>query len=103
MGVAPDQQQNIQTITRNFTLAAGVAQQIVPANNGRRFLLIQNTGINPLTLKEDAAPTAAAGMGLDPATSAGGQGGSWNPTEVVPTNAYWAISTVGTTVISVEG
>jgi len=69
----------------------------------RKFLLIQNTGINPVTIKEDSAPVAAAGMGLDPATSAGGQGGSWNPTEVVPTNSYWAISTVGTTVISVEG
>jgi len=103
MGVAPDQQQNIQTITRNFTLAAGVAAQIVPANNGRRFLLIQNTGINPMSIKEDAAPVAAGGMSFDPASSAGGQGGSWNPTEVVPTNAYWAISTVGTTVITMEG
>ena len=104
MGVAPDQQQNIQTITRNFTLSAGVAAQIVPANAGRKFLLIQNTGVGgPATIKEDSAPTAGGGMSLDAASGAGGQGGSWNPTEVVPTNAYWAISAAGTTIITMEG
>lgn len=103
MGVQPDQQQSLSFVMRTYTLAAGVAQQIASANGGRGYFMVQNTGVNPATIAPNAVPTAAAGVGLDAASAAGGQGGSYECIEVVPTNPFFAISAAGTTLVVCEG
>lgn len=103
MGVNPDAQQSLPIITKTIVLAPSVGQKLVDVNTSRKYLLVQNTGTNPLTVREDSIPAAGAGLSLDGASLAGGQGGTWNPTDVVPTNALFGFSTAGSTVVVVEG
>lgn len=102
MATSPDQQQNVTVITKTFTLAAGVPQKLLTLNTNRRFLLIQNVGTAVCTVKEDSPPVAGSGLGLDPPSVVGGQGGSWNPVEIVPVNELWAISASGTVLVVIE-
>ncbi|MET4190714.1 MULTISPECIES: hypothetical protein [unclassified Bradyrhizobium] len=102
---SPGTDNRVTCTTSVYVLAPGVARQIAAQNKGRRYLLVQNVGnANPATIKTDTNPSAQAdGMGLDPATTAaGGQGGSWEPA-MVPSNAINAISTLGTTLVVIEG
>jgi hypothetical protein len=88
-------------------LPAGVSKAVVPPNNERVYLLIQNTGVNPITISFGPANAVAGnGLSLDGATAAGGQGGtiSWDTQfGAVPQNPIHAISTAGSTIIVIEG
>lgn len=95
---------NLNFITTTATLASSVAQLLVARNNARQYLAIQNTGVGAATFGFRVAPTAAGvGISLDPAVSAGGQGGSWEWVTTIPTNPVYGYSAAGTTVVVVEG
>lgn len=104
MATQPDQQQQTEFRTTPVTLGAAAAQQVVPSNQGRKYLMIQNTGTNPVTLGFGAGnPVAGLGLTLDGASGANGQGGVYEALEVIPTNEIRAISTGGTTLAVIEG
>ena len=69
-----------------ITLASSVPQLVLGWNNVRFYLAIQNTGIGGLTISYGSSTGARVGTGpsLDPAPTAGGQGGSWEFSVVVP-------------------
>lgn len=93
---------NMTSVTK--TLAPGVAQLLVPASAERTFLSVMVTGINPATFKFVSAPTSVTdGTSLDPASGAGGQGGSFCFGDKVPVDAVYAISANGTTVNVLDG
>jgi hypothetical protein len=110
-----------RNVSTSAVLAAGVAQQIVGPNYNRYELTIQNTGTGNITIGFGSAPSApGAGLSLDGASSAGGQGGVriWGqPTrdphfdhyyeakdvgDAVPSQSIWALSAAGSTVVVVE-
>jgi hypothetical protein len=67
--------------------------------------VIQNIGAsNPASITTDSTVNAAEGIGLDPASVAGGQGGSYERFgDDCPTNAFYAYSTLGTKIVVQEG
>lgn len=87
------------------TLAANTAAQICPADGGCTLLIIANNGTGSLVWKAGLAPASATdGTPLDPASGAGGQGGSIVLTgEAAITDSIWAWSTAGTTVNVKQG
>jgi hypothetical protein len=87
------------------TLAANTPAQIAAAKPGCALLIICNTGTGSLAWKCGSAPTSAAdGTTLDPASSAGGQGGSIVLTgEMAISDPIFAWSTAGTTVNVKQG
>jgi hypothetical protein len=91
--------------TTIYTLGVGGSAKIANSNQGRRSLVIQNIGaVNPVSIMTDANPGAAEGIGLDPASVAGGQGGSYERFgDDCPTNAFWAYSALGTKIVVQEG
>jgi hypothetical protein len=93
--------------TTSAILAPAAAVQIIPANTNRASLMLQVTGTAPATFGFGVAPVAGQGLSLDGASVAGGQGGSrlWelSSNDHVPYDAIWAISTVGTTIVVIEG
>ncbi len=94
-------------ITTAKTLTAATSALLISQNPERTYLLLQNTGTNPASFTfGSGAAVAAAGLSLDPASGAGGQGGSIvfdSQFGTVPQDAVHAISTSGTTVIAIEG
>ncbi len=89
-----------------ITLAAATPSgAIVAANNARVSLTIQNTGTGSASINFGSAATAGSGLSLDPASAAGGQGGSrvWDGSDRIPSDAIHAISTAGTTLVIIEG
>lgn len=89
--------------TTVVTLSANTASILVPRNINRQYLAIQNVGTGAVTIAFAANPTVGSGLGLDPASSLGGQGGTWEWSASVPTQPIYAISTLGTVVVVVEG
>jgi hypothetical protein len=87
------------------TLAAATSQLLTPASAERTYLSIQNTGgTNPFVFKIGSAPLSATdGICLDPASAAGGQGGSYEFRDKVPVDAIYGYSTGGTTVTIFDG
>ena len=93
-------------VQTSVTLAAATPSgQIVASSNARVSLTIQNTGTGSASIGFGAAATAGAGLSLDPASAAGGQGGSrvWDGSDRIPSDAIHAISTAGTTLVIIEG
>lgn len=87
------------------TLTAATITAVISQNPSRKYLLLQNTGTGSVTFYTKATGFGA-GTGfvtLDPATGAGGQGGSIEFTEAIPNNPIWAYSTAGTTICVSEG
>jgi hypothetical protein len=87
------------------TLTANTPVQIAPVSSGCNLFIIANNGTGSLVWKCGSAPASASdGTPLDPASAAGGQGGS-----VVLTgddaigDAIYAWSTAGTTVNVKQG
>jgi hypothetical protein len=93
----------LQTKPTSVALPAGIAVEIVGLNFNRHFLTLQVTGTGAATFGFGSAPTVGGGVCLDPASAPGGQGGSYEFKSVIPYDAIWAISAVGTTVVVVEG
>lgn len=83
-------------------LAAGVRQLVLPANSNRKYLLLQNTGGAPASFGGADVVAGGGFVSLDPPTALGGQGGSMEFTRAVPSNAIYAISTTGTTIVVSE-
>lgn len=94
-------------ITTPLTLSAATSALLVSQKSNRNYLLLQNTGTNPASFTFGSGnAVAGAGISLDPASAAGGQGGSIvfdSQFGTVPQDAVHAISTAGTTVVAVEG
>jgi len=90
-------------ITTVVTLSGNTATALVGRNINRQYLAIQNTGTGAVTITFQANPVIGAGLSLDPASGAGGQGGSWEWSASVPTQPIYAISSAGTTVVVIEG
>ena len=95
-------------VTTAVALPAATSKAVLPPANDRNYLLIQNTGTNPLTISFGSANTVAgAGISLDGATAANGEGGTiiWDSAMggTVPQNSIHAISTLGSTIVAVEG
>lgn len=86
------------------TLASSVPQLAVGWNPQRQYLMVQNTGTGALSIGYNGSSSARAGTGpsLDPATAAGGQGGSWEFVGPIPMNAVYLYSASGTTAVVVE-
>lgn len=90
--------------TTPVTLPAGTAVQLVAQDFNRHYLSIQVTGPNPATFGFGAAPPATGqGLSLDGAFTTGGQGGAYEFKDNIPSDSIWALSTLGTTVVIVEG
>jgi len=87
------------------TLAANTPVQIAPADLGCTLLIIANNGTGSLVWKAGSAPASATdGTPLDPASAAGGQGGSIVLTgDAAISDAIFAWSTAGTTVNVKQG
>jgi hypothetical protein len=87
------------------TLAANTPVQIAPQMSGCSLFIIANNGTGSLVWKCGSLPTSAAdGTPLDPASSAGGQGGSAVFTDgTAIKDAIFAWSTAGTTVNVKQG
>lgn len=84
------------------TLSAGVDTAL--NNTGGQYLTIQNIGTSRATLNFGAAAVADNGLALSAAATAGDQGGVITfETCCIPGNALRAISTVGTTLVVLEG
>lgn len=85
--------------TLSVTLAAGVAQQILPADVTRQSLLRSvNTGV--ATFKFQSAPASANdGVVLDPSVAGGGR--VFQSGDAVPIDSVWALSVAGA-VVAVE-
>jgi hypothetical protein len=87
------------------TLAAGTGAQLAAGRSDLKLLIICNTGLNPMVAKFGSLPTSATdGFPLDPATAAGGQGGSLMlavedaPGDFAPpADALYGMSAAGTT------
>ena len=91
--------------TTIYNLTPATKTPIASAKQGRRSLVIQNIGAsNPVSISTDSGMSAAEGIGLDPASVAGGQGGSYERFgDDCPVNAFWAYSTLGTKIVVQEG
>jgi hypothetical protein len=92
-------------VVTSTTLAANTPAQIAGQMLGNRLLIIANNGAGSLVWKTKTAPASATdGVPLDPASSAGGQGGSIVLTgDVALSDAIYAWSTAGTTVTVLQG
>lgn len=89
----------------SVTLTASVAQLVLNQDPSRNYLAVQNTGVGgPLTVGFGSASSAPGrGPSLDPASSAGGQGGIWEWSDAVPLNSIYLYSGLGTTATVVSG
>jgi hypothetical protein len=87
------------------TLAANTPVLIAPVSLGCSLFIIANNGTGSLVWKCGSAPASATdGTPLDPASGAGGQGGSIVLTgDAAIADAIYAWSTVGTTVNVKQG
>jgi hypothetical protein len=96
---------SLSAIETSTTLSAMTPVQIAPACPNIQGLVISNSGTGSLCFKFGSAPASAVdGTGLDPASTAGGQGGSMVLTgDVCFSDAIWAWSTAGTTVNVKQG
>jgi hypothetical protein len=86
--------------SQSFILTANTPKLLAPQNLARQGMLLEVNGSNPATFKFQTTPASAIdGFTLDPASAAGGQGGSL---ELLgpdcPIDSIWAISAAGTTV-----
>jgi hypothetical protein len=102
LSAAPSRMTLTQTIV---TLAAATSAPLIAANPNRKYLSWMVVGANPATIVPGAGPAVAGtGMNYNPGSSAIHQGGSQSfEGPAVPTNAFAAISTGGTTVVVWEG
>jgi hypothetical protein len=92
------------TVTKLAVLLAGEAVQLAPPRSTRLSLALRNTGHSAVTLGIGGAPGADAGITLDPASPAGGDGGSYQVDgDKTPVDSIWAVSSGDTTVVVVEG
>lgn len=95
------------TITQsNVTLSAGVATNIVSVNSARKYLSFMVVGANDVTVSPGLVSGTPVTMGnglIYQAQAAGKQGGSQEFPNGAPTNAFQAISTVGSQLIVWEG
>jgi hypothetical protein len=102
---------SITISSRSFTLAPATPLLLASLNPRRKLLLLANTGVNPAAFKFQSAPASATdGVTLDPASAAGGQGGSFLRSDSgktingeCPVDSIWAYSQAGTTVSIEEG
>lgn len=84
------------------TLVAATRQLVLAENTKRKYLLIQNTGTNPASFGDSSVVAGGGFVSLDPPSVTTGQGGSMEFTVAVPSNAIYAISTAGTTIVISE-
>lgn len=86
------------------TLVAATSATLIAANANRRALRWMVTGSNPMTVVPGAGPAVAGtGMNYSPGSGVGFQGGADGFSGEVSTQAFTAISTLGTTVAVWEG
>lgn len=90
-------------LTLAFTLSSSAPVLAQGLDSFRNYLAIQNTGLGRLSVGFGSAPTAGTGPSLDPATSVGGQGGSWEWIDPMPLNSIYLYSAAGTTAVVVIG
>lgn len=84
-------------------IASSQTVLLSPAYAGRYYLAFENIGLGAVTLRfSSSSITAGGGLTLDPASTPGGQGGSWEFLDATPINAVWAYSASGTTVVALE-
>lgn len=94
---------NVSFQTFAVTLASSVARLVVNQDGNRSYLAIQNTGNSAMSAGFGSAPGIGTGIGIDPASAPGGQGGTWEWTQVIPTNSIYLYSAAGTTAVVVVG
>ena len=82
------------------TLAAATSKLLIASNSARKGLAWMNVGSNPMTVATASPAVVGSGFNYNPAAAAGQQGGadSWT-SAVIPTSAFYAISSGGTTVV----
>lgn len=86
-----------------FTLAAGIAQRILPANAARFYLIVQNhSTTDVIFIGFGGGVTVNSGLGLIPGTAAGG-GGNFFGDYMVPTDDVWAICAAAANGVCGEG
>ena len=86
------------------TLVAATAAPLIAVNASRKALIIENSGTNPFTYVPGAGPAiAGSGKSLNPPSASGFQGGAQDFAGELSTQAFNAISTLGTTVVVWEG
>lgn len=96
---------SVHVVETSTTLAANTPVLIAPASLGCSLFIIANSGTGSLVWKAGSAPASATdGTPLDPASAAGGQGGSIVLTgDAAIADAIYAWSTAGTTVNVKQG
>lgn len=87
-----------------ITVTAATSVQLVAANSARRYLALAVIGTSPANLGFAGSAAANSGWPLDGASETGRQGGGivWEGS-TVPSGAVHAYSTVGTTIVVLEG
>ena len=85
--------------TTSGTLAPATGALLAAAQGECSLLIIANNGVNPMVFKFGSVPSSATdGIPLDPASAAGGQGGSLVLTEdAACADSVYGYSTLGTT------
>ena len=97
---------NLSLKTTPVTVVAlAEAVRVLEGNPTRTYLLLQNTGTGDATFGTSSSVVANVGfVSLDPSGSgSGGQGGTQEFKNQIPTNEIWVYSTAGTTVTVTEG
>jgi hypothetical protein len=84
-----------------ITLASSAAVQVLPRNESRIYLCVQNVGANDLQIGFSSTLASGLGVTLSPG-GLGSQGGFfvWDSNGFVPTNPIYAVSAVGTTIVA---
>lgn len=101
-GVAVPITGSVGTITQTLvTLPAATSTQLIAANSTRKGLRWMNVGANPMTaVPGSSAAVAGSGMNYNGNAGVGTQGGGDTfEGSSIPTSAFQAISTIGTTVV----
>jgi hypothetical protein len=91
---------NVDITQVAVTLASGTTTQILPRNETRVYLCIQNVGANDLQIGFSSTLAAGLGVTLSPG-GLGAQGGFfvWDSNGFVPTNPVYAVSASGSTIV----
>jgi len=76
-------------------IASSQIVRLSPPYAGRYYLGFQDVGTGPVSIRFGSSSIiAGGGLTLSTATSPGGQDGSWEFLDAIPTNSIWAYSTV---------
>lgn len=91
------------TITSTLVAVSTSSSVVIAANPNRKYLAIQNIGLNHVNLGFSASAILNQGWAIDPAAAIGRQGGALSFEPLLVTQEIRAIAPAATTLIVLEG